>query len=268
VEGTSVKRIPPKDIMTEEEIGYLINATKNPKDKAFVIFLAYTGCRIQEVKNVLIRDIDFRNNEILVRAGKGDKDRQVCICPNALKEIKVHIKQDNKGLDDNLFHAGLSRKYMLRVLKEVAAKTQINKRVYPHLFRHSLATNMLNKGASILTIQNQLGHSNIKSTLIYLNFSREIFKKQYDRYKPDYLGVKRLKVLPRLATFEIIDERGTIYSGDEEQMLNIWQEWERHSNIDIKGHVKLVKIMGVKQERDESDADLAAPSHEADSLLA
>ncbi len=249
-----------KDVMSEEEIRWLINATCNIKDKSFIVFLAYTGCRIKEVKNMIVRDLDFRNNELLVRAGKGDKDRNVCISAEALNVIRQYIKEAGKGPDDSLFHSGLSRKYIMRVLNGATAVAQVNKRVYPHLFRHSLATNMLNNGASILTIQNQLGHSTIKSTLIYLNFSREIFKKQYDRYKPDYLGTERLKVLPQRDTYEIIDERGTIYSGDESKIMGIWQNWERHSDVDIKGHVKLVKVMGVKQEKDSRDADLGVPT--------
>jgi len=244
-----------KNVLSENEIEWMIRAAKNLKDRAFIVYLAYTGCRFKELKNTQVKHLDFKHNEVLIESGKGDKDRNICISPEALAIIKEYIEKYKRKEDDFLFHEHLSRKYVIRVLREVKEKVGITKKVHPHLFRHSLATNMLERGASLLTIQNQLGHSNLKSTLIYLNFNREVFKKQYDRYRPDYLAIKRIRMLPHAETYEIVDERGTIYSGSEKDMLKIWKHWKKHNDVDTRGHVKLVKVIGVKQDGDLTEAD-------------
>lgn len=77
---------------------------------------------------------------------------------------------------------------MRRTLRRIARRSGTPKRIHPHIFRYSLATNLLLNGCDLVTIQNQLGHSDIRVTMLYVQFTPKIFRRQYDAFCPDYLG--------------------------------------------------------------------------------
>ena len=74
-----------------------------------------------------------------------------------------------------------------KIVKTIAIKASIKKRVYPHLFRHSLATNLLKRGANLMLIKEQLGHSFIESTMVYTISNPLRNKSEYDYYIPAYI---------------------------------------------------------------------------------
>lgn len=80
---------------------------------------------------------------------------------------------------------------MRRTLKRIAGRSGTPKRIHPHIFRYSLATNLLLNGCDLVTIQNQLGHSDIRVTMLYVQFTPKILRRQYDAFCPDYLGEGR-----------------------------------------------------------------------------
>lgn len=177
-----------------------------------IVSLMYgSGMRISEVLRLRIMDVDFEQYHLLVRSGKGLKDRRVMLplaCIDALKDqigksTKQHRLDLNEGHGEALLPKALSRKYpsegkslgwqyvfysnrlttdprsglihrhhlsdryVQKSLKKAASKTNIHKKVSAHTFRHSFATEMLQAGYDIRTVQELLGHSNVKTTMIY-----------------------------------------------------------------------------------------------------
>jgi integrase/recombinase XerD len=180
-----------KDILTEDEIQRMIKACKTIKDKAILSLLAYTGVRTKELRNLKVQDIDLKKLTLTVIKGKNSRDRIICISEECGEIIEKYLKEFSKKPKEYLFgnnrNQQISRKLLSRLFCEVSERAGIKKRVCVHILRHSLATNLLINGADLVTVQKQLGHKDIKTTLIYINYTPEIFRKQYNRYVPKYL---------------------------------------------------------------------------------
>ena len=179
-----------KETLSESEISRMINSCKNIREKAIISLLAYSGIRNLELCNLKVSDIDYGNNIVRILSGKGGKDRITNIsgdCSNILINYLNKFNQ-NDYLFTTLAQGNQYTTCALRKLVKVVAKrVRLNKRVYPHLFRHALATNLLKRGANLIMIQKQLGHSFIETTMIYVKSFPERIKTEYDFYVPSYL---------------------------------------------------------------------------------
>jgi site-specific recombinase XerD len=110
-------------------------------------------------------------------------------CTNVLIE---YLQSSPRQKDDFLFQTivkknSLSTGDIRKTLRVIAKRANIEKRVHPHLLRHSLATNLLNRGASLMLIKQQLGHVYIESTMIYVVSMPFRTRSEYDFYKPAYM---------------------------------------------------------------------------------
>ena len=181
-----------KDTMTEGEVARILAATKNSREKAMLAILAYSGIRNKELCSLKAKDINLDENVIKVISGKFLKDRMVNISRECAKIVSGYIGQYFQNVDGQYLFTTLREKKqyngwaLRKVVKVVAKRAKIKKRVYPHLFRHSLACNLLNRGANIMTIKEQLGHSDIRTTLIYAHSTPQRIKQEYDFYAPSY----------------------------------------------------------------------------------
>lgn len=157
--------------LTEDEVCSLFEATDDHVIRLIFQTLYYTGLRISECTNLRLQDVDFENNLIYVKQGKGKKDRNIPISDKLrplLKDYK-RLWRVNVGTD-NYFSTksgGICPSYVNRLLKKSTEKAGIKKHVTAHILRHSFASNLLKKGVDILRIQRLLGHSSIKTTSIY-----------------------------------------------------------------------------------------------------
>lgn len=185
------KRIIPKTL-SEAEVAIILNACKNIREKAILSLVAYTGIRNKELCGLRVSDVDFGNNSIRVIGGKGAKDRVVCVsgaCVNIiLKYLKAHPRNENSYLFTTLadgfqYSGGALRK----LVRTVVARTNINRRVYPHLLRHSLATNLIDRGANIITVKEQLGHVFLDTTMAYVTSRYQRIAAEYTNFAPSYL---------------------------------------------------------------------------------
>lgn len=190
-------KIPERsiDLITPAELRRLLDASpgddvRSLRNKAIIELLFSTGLRVSELC-ALTRDIDFSADEISVR-GKGGKVRVVFISDDARKSVFNYLKA-RKDIDDALFvkvdeegrgrksEFGLTRRSIERVVKYVAIKAGISKKVTPHVIRHCFATGLLSHGADIRSVQMMLGHANIGTTQIYTHVTdkqlREVHKK-------------------------------------------------------------------------------------------
>lgn len=185
------KRIP-KEALSEAEIAVFIAATKNVREKAIIGILAYGGIRNEELCNLRVKDVDVSDNSIFVRQGKGSKDRVVPVSGDCIKLVMQYLAKFPRGDDDFLFATlRLAEQYngwaLRRLIKRIARRANMEKRISPHTFRRSLASNMSARGADVQTIQYILGHSSIETTMLYISINPKRVHANYLRYAPSYV---------------------------------------------------------------------------------
>ena len=165
------------------------------RDRAIIETLYGSGLRVSELINLLISNINIKNEFIKVE-GKGGKERLVPLSKSSIKCIliykeKIRIHQTIfPGNEDYLFlnnrGSKLSRVTIFNLVKNLAEKSGINKKISPHTFRHSFATHMIEGGAGLRAIQQLLGHKSITTTEIYTHLDVEYLKSvifNHPRYK-------------------------------------------------------------------------------------
>jgi site-specific recombinase XerD len=166
------------DLITSTELHRFLDAPKGNdikslRDKAILELLFSTGLRVSELCS-LTNDIDLQSEQFSIR-GKGGKVRVVFISPEAKDAIKKYLAL-RKDMDDALFvqvgkeivsGGALTKRSIERIVKQYAIKAGISKKVTPHIIRHCFATDLLQNGADIRSVQMMLGHSNIATTQIY-----------------------------------------------------------------------------------------------------
>lgn len=166
------KKIPRA--LLKEEVQALIDNTKNPKHRLLLKLLYSSGLRVGECVKLKFQDIDIEQGVGTLRQGKGNKDRNIIIS----KTIKEDLaKIGETGYIFTYRGKPISVRQVQYVLKYVAKKAGIKKRVHPHLLRSSFATHLLDAGTNIRIIQELLGHSSIMSTERYTKVSYEQIKK-------------------------------------------------------------------------------------------
>lgn len=170
------KKLPV--VLSKKEVELMINSTHNIKHKLVVSLLYSAGLRLSELINLKWSDVDIIRNLIYIRGGKGNKDR-VSLLSKKVKKLLLDYK---KSLPEQKYwFAGRNKKYSSKtvqeIIKQLAIKAKIKKRVYPHVLRHSFATHLLEQGTDIRSIQQLLGHENVRTTQIYTHVARTSFEK-------------------------------------------------------------------------------------------
>jgi integrase/recombinase XerD len=190
----------PKKILEildiEEVMGFLDSIPESTpsdlRDRAMFEILYGCGLRVSEITGLKISSIDF-DQKLLRFIGKGDKERIVPLGDVALLFLNKYIdsargKIEKEKKTDYLFlnmrGGRLSRQGLWKILKKYALRAGIEKNLYPHIFRHSFATHLLQRGADLRTVQKLLGHSSISTTEIYTNLTKEYLKDAYFKYHP------------------------------------------------------------------------------------
>ena len=175
------KRVKP--IYSDTDIERLKDSCKTTRDKAIICFLLSTGCRISEMIELDIEDINFRTLECIVH-GKGDKERTVYMSEVAGMLIKNYLESRN---DDNpaLFVTRTKERInpggVRFMLRNLANKTGVEK-VHPHKFRRTLATNLIKHGMPIQEVATILGHDKLDTTMQYIAMDNTIVKNDYRRF--------------------------------------------------------------------------------------
>lgn len=175
---TEVPRLKRKvflpEILSRDEVLSLINSTSNLKHKA-VLSTAYSaGLRVSEIAHLKVKDIDSANMRIIVRQGKGGKDRYTLLSKNNLLILREYYKAFKPA--EWLFPGAVpsnpvSIRTLQTIFKDAVRRTGITKNVSIHTLRHCFATHMLNNGANVVTIKDLLGHGSIDTTCKYLHLT-------------------------------------------------------------------------------------------------
>ena len=160
------------------------------RDRAMLELMYASGLRVSELVGLKKEDVNIGQGFIVVRAGKGGKDRMTLIGDSAKKWLLLYLEKglDRLQVNDYFFitrrNKPLSRQALWLKIKEYALKANVAKQVYPHILRHSFATHMLEGGADLRAIQTLLGHSSITTTEIYTHVCTDFLKEEYDRFHP------------------------------------------------------------------------------------
>ncbi|MHB8280756.1 MAG: tyrosine-type recombinase/integrase [Candidatus Humimicrobiaceae bacterium] len=168
-------RILP-EILSSDELLCLFGSVNNLKHRT-ILFTAYAcGLRVSELINLKVSDIDSKRMMVRIEHGKGGKDRYTILSIRLLKQLRLYWLKYRP--DNWLFYSGrnkdkLSRATPQQVFKKAKIKAGIKKNVVFHSLRHNFATNLLESGVDIRTIQILMGHTSITSTSIYLHVARK-----------------------------------------------------------------------------------------------
>ncbi len=202
------KKLP--DVMTISEISKILKAAYSIKDQfrengtysyvstirdiVIIELLFSTGARVSEITGIKTSNINLNTGNIIIK-GKGNKERLMQICNKEVLKIakeyyllnKENIEKAGDFLLTNRFGNGISDQSVRRIVKRIKEKADINRRITPHIFRHSFATLLLENDVDIKYIQTLLGHSSILTTQIYTHVNttkqRMILRTKHPREK-------------------------------------------------------------------------------------
>lgn len=200
--GTAPERVDrPKEekslpvILSFEEVERLLEAPDTSKesgmrDKAMLETMYATGLRVSELCSLPLSAINAQNRLIVIRHGKGNKQRTVPISPFALEWLETYIhdfRSHNKGKKRkevflNLHGEPISRNYFFMQVKKYAQQVGIEVSISPHTLRHCFATHLLENGAELRAVQEMLGHAHLSTTQIYTHVSTRRILEAYDRF--------------------------------------------------------------------------------------
>ncbi len=189
------KKIP--DVLSCEEVTRLLKAPNyhrvgGIRDKAILELMYATGLRVSEVANLKMADINLEIGFLKCK-GKASKERIVPLGRMAVKFLKRYIEEARpkllgRNVSSNIFLAqggrSLSRQSVWKMIKRMVKKAGIRKKVSPHTLRHSFATHLLERGASLRSVQELLGHTSITTTQIYTHINKAHLKEIHSLYHP------------------------------------------------------------------------------------
>lgn len=197
LETPHLKRKLP-EVLSVEEISRILEApdTELPlgiRDRAILEVFYGSGLRVSEVINLKLDNL--LSDESLLRVfGKGSKERIVPLGDEAMYWLKIYLGRTRPGLSCGLdsknhiflnrFGKPFSRMGVWKIVRKYVLAANISKRIYPHIFRHSFATHLLENGADLRAVQEMLGHSDISTTQIYTHITGSYLKEVHKSFHP------------------------------------------------------------------------------------
>ena len=186
------------DTLSVSEIDSLLSAIdfshpQGQRNRAILEVLYSCGLRVSELVNLKLSNIRFNEGYVKV-LGKGNKERYAPIGSSALKYLKIYLKEVRihqnikKDSEDIVFlnrrGKKLTRVMIFTIIKQLAGKIGLKKKISPHTFRHSFATHLIEGGADLRAIQEMLGHESITTTEIYTHLDREFLRDAIMTFHP------------------------------------------------------------------------------------
>ncbi len=178
--------------MTEDTISHMLDSIdasskEGLRHLAMLSLLYDSGCRVQELIDLKVKDVQLEKSQRIFVHGKGNKYREIPILPGTGKIIRRYIKVFSLAAQDQLFvnkqGNALTRQGVRYILQKYAliAKEKnpcdFDGQAHPHLLRHSKATHLVNNGVNVYNVRDFLGHSSVKTTQVYLTSNPEVTRK-------------------------------------------------------------------------------------------
>ncbi len=188
------KRVP--SILTSKEVELLLDQPKDIdlkgiRDKAMLEFAYATGMRVTEIVSLNMEDVNLEEGYVTCK--NGNKERNIPLGNMSLKALKEYVEEardilvktaEEEALFVNINGSRLTRQGFWKIIKFYKEQAHITKDITPHVLRHSFATHLLQNGADLKAIQSMLGHSDISSTQVYMQFQDEGLKNVYRKAHP------------------------------------------------------------------------------------
>lgn len=176
----------PREPLTGIELELVRDACRTYREKAIIEVFYSTGCRVSEMVNLSKSDVDFVKGEVKL-FGKGAKHRISYINARAEVSLKKYLfsrRDENPALfvSDRNPHDRLKKTAIEKVVREIGERSGIGRRVFPHLIRHTTATDALERGMNVAEVQKILGHEKLDTTMIYAKVCQENVKHDHRRY--------------------------------------------------------------------------------------
>lgn len=186
------------DVLTMEEIDLIIDGVdlakpEGQRNKAMLETLYSCGLRVSELVNLKVTNLFFDQGFVKVE-GKSEKERLVPVSSKAIEEITNYLHGYRRSLkigaeSENILFLNrrgkkLSRVMIFTIIKNLAEKVGLSKKISPHTFRHSFATHLISGGADLRAVQEMLGHESILTTEIYTHLDRDYLKNTLAHFHP------------------------------------------------------------------------------------
>lgn len=199
LESPKLKRALP-DVLSFEEIESIIaqvdlSTPEGTRNKAMIELMYSCGLRVSELVNLKLSGLYWDAGFIRV-TGKGDKERLIPVGREAVKYTNIYLSHIRiqqpirRGEEDILFlnrrGARMTRVMVFIIIKSLAQKAAIQKRISPHTFRHSFATHLVEGGADLRAVQEMLGHESITTTEIYTHLNTDYLRDTLQQFHPGF----------------------------------------------------------------------------------
>lgn len=184
IKSIKVDKLRARRPLTAEQLERLRDECQTYKEKALVEFLVSSGCRLSEVIGIQVDQVNWHERSVVV-LGKGNKERTVYFSVRAKVMLQAYLEQRRGG--EALFassrapYGPMQDRAVQKILKSLGERAAIPRRVHPHILRHTFASNAINAGMDITIIQQLLGHSDPKTTLIYAELSPRMVRYEYEK---------------------------------------------------------------------------------------
>lgn len=191
------KRLP-RNIMDKDEVLRILSAPDlgtplGYRDRTILEILYSCGIRASELCHLDLTDVDLQQRQMLIRDGKGGRDRQVPISPQSAEFVEGYILNVREKLDRGVEpQALILGKTGIRLIpttlnitvQRIARKAGIERKINPHLWRHTCATHLTREGAGLRYVQEFLGHSDPRTTMVYTHIAITDLMDMHEKYHP------------------------------------------------------------------------------------
>ena len=179
----------PREPLSNMELEIVRDACENYRDKAMIELFYSTGCRLSEMVNLKISDIDFTSKEVHL-FGKGSKHRTSYLNAKAEYMLKKYfeLERPKESISDSVFvifrkpYNEMHKESIYARIKAIQKRSGIERSLFPHLLRHTMATDALNRGMNVAEVKEILGHEKLDTTMIYAKISHDSVKFNHKRY--------------------------------------------------------------------------------------
>ena len=195
IQSPKVEKKAPS-VLTAQEVELLLDQPKDVdlkgiRDKAMLEFAYATGMRVTEIISLNVENVNLEDGYVVCKTGS--KERTIPLGKLSLKALKEYIEDERpvlirdekeQALFVNINGQRLTRQGFWKIVKFYKEQAHITKEITPHVLRHSFATHLLQNGADLKSIQTMLGHSDISSTQVYMQFQDDSLKNIYKQAHP------------------------------------------------------------------------------------
>jgi len=195
IQAPKIEKKAPS-ILSSQEVSLLLEQPngedlKSIRDKAMLEIAYATGMRVTEIISLNIDDVDLDSLSVICK--NGNKQRIIPLGKLSIKALQEYIEtarpnliknEEEKALFVNINGRRLTRQGFWKIIKFYKEQAHITKEITPHILRHSFATHLLQNGADLKSIQTMLGHSDISSTQVYMQFQDDTIKNIYQKAHP------------------------------------------------------------------------------------